>query len=622
MPHFERPTIQKEPEYPLYRDRVFLRVSEEAERIRESLQKSEEQPILTETERDQLLDLEDHLGSALEKIHEISPISTTFYPDYLLTEEGGREFSNLFGIPVEGESEEDVERFLLLNRDRLLQADGKLRLKFIGKTSAYQEKKLFSALITKMGDDGSLHIREDDPLPEASRLSILLEPEKTRVRTEYLRTFKSGLRKTRSDIANGPGLGTSMNQALLGLTDIYARRVNEMLTESYTAAASLKRKANLLGEDALSEDEKVIFRSSPVTNDPEEAASRMDKMLHGAESGYDREGWRRQIGPDLERFADKAEEEIIQSALEEERAVSELGLDREKLDAKNFPKNATELIAKEILDHYGFLSDFGADTYDPNHPEIAPDGKWRVFLDKKYDPSGFSVNPKHKILFGPAKPLSVKEILPVLSHEIEGHVLQHENKERLPLRIFRRVGAGRWAAFAECSAMDNQDHVSREAFGIRFFPGPHYVRAMKTRLDGGSYIQCVAAHHESMMRVIRAKREAGLIHDQESFRKQSEAALKRSINRAKRLFSSELGLEDVSSSLLKSKDATYLEQRAILDAYRRNGLEKFLHIGSMNTDTLGYLVKYDLIDPNTVQLPDFHTLQIWERLRPEYLKND
>lgn len=605
---------RKQEQQPLYKPRVFERVGEDAKEIRSEMEAARDRHPLSESERAAFIRFENALGETLEKIYSLSPKSATAYSEYLLTEEGRASFEKLFGISVDGDDSDSVKRFLLGHVPEILSANGKDRTNFFRRSNDYHEQSLFSELSATMDEDAAIDIRN---ATTPDRIHLLLTPEESLRRSERLRQFKGTLKKFHSELVNGPHLGQEMERVLSDTLDLYSRRVNEMIIGSSQAAASLKEKRTLLGQESLSDPEKALLQLSSITENPETDLSRMDKVIHGASEEHDSNGWQKQVGEELARYADSIEEEIIKSTLHEKDSLENLGLDPERIGAKSLTFGETQSIGDELLSRYGLLSAFGSDTFDPDDPTPAPDGKWRFVLHERYDASGFSTDPKSKTVKGPRKDLSVMDVLPTLAHEIEGHVLQHTNKELLPLRIFKRSGAGRWAPFAECAAMRNQDFVSRNAFGTSFLPGPHYTRAISKKLEGGSYLECVEAHYESMLSLSRAKRDAGIL-DKDGFRNEAVSALKRSINRAKRLFVNELGLDRQSSFLVHSKDTAYLEQTEVFRAFREQGIEKLLYIGSANSEALRFLCGNGFVDPDNVIDPKFYSLEIWDRIKGNY----
>jgi hypothetical protein len=101
--------------------------------------------------------------------------------------------------------------------------------------------------------------------------------------------------------------------------------------------------------------------------------------------------------------------------------------------------------------------------YTSDRTGPAPDNKWQFVARDEF--KTMAVDGKRKVIKCGRGSQSVASLISVtLAHEIEGHVLQHENKSKIPLRLFKRLGSGRSVVFAECGAMSNQDTVSRDAF--------------------------------------------------------------------------------------------------------------------------------------------------------------
>lgn len=71
------------------------------------------------------------------------------------------------------------------------------------------------------------------------------------------------------------------------------------------------------------------------------------------------------------------------------------------------------------------------------------------------------------------------------AHEIEGYVLQNENKARVGLKLFEKLGSGHSTLLAENGAMYKKDTVSQKVFDFRSFPYPHYIKAMLKKQEGG-----------------------------------------------------------------------------------------------------------------------------------------
>lgn len=141
---------------------------------------------------------------------------------------------------------------------------------------------------------------------------------------------------------------------------------------------------------------------------------------------------------------------------------------------------------------------------------------------------------------------------------------------------------------------------------------------MKRRLDGGTYLDCVQAFHESALRKIAAQKEAGVLSSMEEVRKESEKALSEAINRVFRLFPDAADLGTSSGILLRTKDTAYLEQTEVFKAFRSQGLENLLYIGGANAGVLKFLARTGLLRLEDIREPQLHTLKIWKRIKDRY----
>lgn len=212
-----------------------------------------------------------------------------------------------------------------------------------------------------------------------------------------------------------------------------------------------------------------------------------------------------------------------------------------------------------------------------------------------------AVDSKRKVIKCGIKKQSPAGLISVtLAHEIEGHVLQYENKTKIPLRLFKKLGGERSSIFAECGAMNNQGLVSQEAFGFAFPPHPHYIRAMVEKLRGGNYLDCIKAFHESTLRGPRLQKTLGQISE-EVFKKEVKKSLKLAINRTKRLFREGSDFSSNQPFLTNSKDTVYLEQVKLFQELKQRGLEKYVFVGGANLNTLLFLMKSGFLDPKDIQ---------------------
>lgn len=577
--------------------------------------RTEKIPITSE-ERTEIQILEDTLGATLEKIFEMNTREAVFYAEYFLSEEGKKDFESIVGRPIgttEG-SAQDIERALCEAAPFIEKLDAKKRGSLVGHSRDYSEKLLLEQLLQTRGADG--HITAEN-INAPIRVQMLLSSKESLAKITALKKFKGQIKHyaETSDILMAEK-SDEFKWVLSGVLELYQSRVNEMLVESKVESFSLKRKADILGEDSLTEDERTLLSQAVGTQNIEANVSRYDKFLFGAASEYDVAGQRNQIGEGLKKFADQFEEEYVTSVILRNEQIKGKGLDSEKIADATIPVEEVEKLAEETLRAYGLLSEQPASEYTSDRSGPAPDNKWQFVARDEF--KTMAVDGKRKVIKCGRGNQAVASLVSVtLAHEIEGHVLQNENKSKIPLRLFKRMGSGRSTIFSECGAMSNQDVVSRDAFGYASPPHPYYVRAMQKKLEGGDYLDCLEAFYESSLKAIRLQKELEKTSEEE-FGKQCEKSLRLAINRTKRLFQGSPDLSSVNHSLARSKDTVYLEQVKLFQELKKRGLEKYVFVGGANLDALMFLMKSGFLNPEDIQKPQYHSLKIWDRVKNNY----
>ena len=598
-------------ERPLYPRRVFETIQKDAKEIRRLLDESKSRPPVPEKEMRLFHEFENRLGERLEEIDDIAYKETTFSIEYLADYAGRIRFREVFGFDAPDTTDKDeLSSFLFRNRSEILTANPKRRSDFAKESRGYQEAQIFEALRGTMNTNGRIDTTSTDfPVPERT---ILLDPTKCLEKIWRLRAFKKDLRKRWDDLETAE-VPENVRELLTGTINLYAERANEILINTLLSIPSLTRKRGLLGESSLTEEEAELLSQPSAGGDIERNFSRLDQLIHGTETHKER--WNKQVGLELEALADRIEQESLDSVMFADKTLREKGLDPKKIQESNLTTDVVREMGEEMISAYNLLSKELSDTYDPDRKGPASDGKWQFIQEKGR--KSFAVNGKKKILIGPEKELTLKA-LPVLQHE-SSHILQHENKEHIPLRLLRKLSGGRWSTFAECGAMVDQARVTREIFGTAETAHPHYIRAMKRRLEGGTYLDCVQAFHDSTLRKIVAQKETGVLSSTEEVRKESEKALSEAINRVFRLFPNAADLGASSGILLRTKDTAYLEQTEVFKAFRSQGLEKLLYIGGVNADALKFLARTGLLRLEDIREPKLHALEIWKRIKNRYM---
>ncbi len=510
------------------------------------------------------------------------------------------------------ETAEDAERALYQMAPQVAGLESTVRSDLAGRSSKYSAQRVFAEFQGTRKSDGQM----DASSIEAPRpVTLYLTPEEMVKKLSALEKFK-GCLKQYEIVLDSEDRSEGATRVLRGVLRLYQVRVNEMLVGIRRDVLGLAHKREVVSDAGLTGKEHELLNRAVGTDNTDRALSRYDKFLFGATTEYDESGERRQVGQELSAFAHQFEDDYVASMLKKEAGIQEKGLDGKRIAEKTFGEADITRLAEETLQAYGLLSDEPATEYVKERPGPASDNKWQFVMREEY--GTMAVNGKQKVVTCGKDAQSVVGLVSItLAHEIEGHVLQNENKSKVPLRMFRRMGSGRSVIFSECGAMNNQDVVSQEAFGYASPPHPHYIRAMEKKFQGGNYQECVGAFYESAMKGPSLMKSLGKMNEEE-WEKQSRKHLETAINRTKRLFGPNTDLSRGDGQLSKSKDTVYLEQVKLYQELKKHGLEKYVFIGGANLDALLFLMESGFLNPEDIMQPKQHSLEIWKRLQGEY----
>ena len=459
----------------LYPERAVSGVSEKVENLQKII--SGEIPAweISESERSEILKAEAQLAETLESVYSITPPNIDFDFNYLLTPEGVADFSKVTGlaVPLEVESFTALKTFLYQHTAELAGADKKELAALGGRSSIYRKKEIFKAIAKTIDDKGEI---DAQVMPESESINIRLNPILDYEKTNNLRALKADIKLKRVELEQS-GHNEDYIAVLDGIFDLYQRKINEAIANRADVFLSLREKAEFLGDDLLTEDERLALGEDMTSADVSSGLSRYDKFLYGAGNEFDEIGWKKQVAQELIELADVEEQKNLVAQLEMNQGIREKGLNKEKIFALNIGIEEVEKLCKETLEHYGLLSAVPASEYTPDRSGPAIDNKWQVIISDSYP--NLSVFGKQKIIRCPNKPQSITKLLSVtIAHEIEGHVNQHNNRSKIPLKLFEKIGSDRSAIFAEAGAMSNQALVTENAFGYQTPSLPQYIRAM------------------------------------------------------------------------------------------------------------------------------------------------
>lgn len=575
---------------------------------------------LTPEEKERLIQYENTLGEQLEPIFQIQILSFTCYIDYLLSPEGQSDFTRTFQIQLDQppETSEQARELLHTHTHTIQSHDKGESMDFFGRSGISFEKKVREFLRPAVTENGSLQLPREIPV-ELEQFQGVFDEETVTDKRKKLRAFKAQLiikEKTEEE-------KTDYEKAEEEIKKLYIKRVNSLIAE-------------------LGFDVRKIKSQQPTAN-PEtlaRQAARYDKFLFGASPELD-DQMHLQISVELKAYADAALQDEIKNTADAKDSAAAIGLDYAKLNTKEISAKDAATVGKKILEHYGLLSEHDADDpdspgyYKPDRAGRAPDGKWQIVIRDAFKTT--AVNADQGIIKIPGKELhSIVDVIAVLgAHEIEGHVLQHENKAMVGtvadapasneggLRLFKKIGGDRSVLFAECGAMANEDQTMKSAFGYGNPPYSNYVYAMLARLHGGNYLDCIKGFYDAELAKITAQCNAGKITQEELQETMQNDVLRTAVNRALRLFRSSTDLMSRRTIekpvyLEHSKDAVYLEQGLLYEKLQEAGLTKLLYIGGSNLHTIKTLAKIGLLDTNLIREPDLYALQLWKEMRQPY----
>jgi hypothetical protein len=599
----------------LYPQRAFEHVDQIVDRIKK-LETGEEPKIeLGVAEKRGLLSFELSLADNLEKTYKISPRSTTFFLDYFATENGRKSLWEKTGLELNSTDPAWIKDFFLSNSELITRLSSTTQIELAGEALAHKDQFLLDRLQQTADLEGNIST-QNIPVPQS--VGILINPPEAREKIEGLRSLKRVFKEKYGDIEKEMDASAELKLAKKEILDIYRRRVNILIMDLFPYALLVEQKQQAVGEHRLSADEQKFLSLFKGLSDPEKNRSRLDKSIYGASSEYNEDGWKTQVPktllPITEEIAGLGEEAEIRK----EENIRTKGLDPSKVLGEKIDVEARSDFGEEILDLCTLLSKEPRSSYDPGRTGKASDGKWQIvnLPNRKL----FGLNEKKGVVLGPQKrSFNAKDTFETLGHEIEGHVLQNENKKLIDLAYFKRFGKdSRAAILSEAGAMFVQDVISQEAFDCPTIPHPHYIRAMQKKLEGGNYLDCVKIFYESRMKGIKKKLAAGKL-DEQGFREEIKESLEIAITRSERLFGTETGFSSTEEFLTHSKDTAYLEQYILTKKLKEAGLEKLLFLGAGNLQDIVTILRYNLLDLNKIKIPEYQTLKIWEREKSKYM---
>lgn len=594
------------PEQKLYIERPSAQVEKELAEIEDILEGRKKILSLSEQESQELQSWEKGLGVELEKISELKGEETVFNIEYFLTEEGKADFKKIFPEAPDSSDLSTIRQFLYKNRFALNTIEEKLLDEIAAKSIKFGDSKLENQILQAVQDDGSLHLPE---LQYSQTIKIIGAPEKAMEKVKRLKTLKSQLKtpKHKSE--------TDYEKAREIVAGMYKAKINEMLVKTYGTGFTLKKVAENIGEENLSESETYLLNSTKGKLNKPRTQERLDKFIYGSGKEIQPNGNYDTVSAEIKQRVAIA---IIDKTTNDKSAqLINNGLNPKLVLAASIDSMQRKAWGERVLQAYGLLSQESTDKFVKNRTSSAEDDKWQYITRK--DRKTKAVNAKQKAVFDGADTLDdvLSGLIVTCGHEIEGHVIQHVNKSKISLRLFNKLGGDRISLLAEAGAIHNEEKLMLELFGIKRDVNTAYVLAMEMKKMGGDFYNCFRLLYEITLTSVRKKYNLNNAEHRELFKKELIKEIKALIPRVKRIFRG-VELSDKSGYLPETKDTVYLEQEMVIKKLKEKGLTKLAYVGGANLKNIADLMHLGLLKYEDIEEPKFVTRQIWEEIKNQY----
>lgn len=550
--------------------------------------------LLSEQEKQAVLDYErvllyDSEGGSetlegLETVWKKLVLESEFYLDYFLTPEGKQLLMDQLGVhetEVDFDSLDEIETFFY--RLDYSNFDTKNVDILSGSSRQYSEEVMLQQFEAQQ-------YAVTDAVENPRKMSVVRNPkilfEKIsgyRKLKEFYKQEKASLESELYELQRDAEANESrirVVHAQRALLKIYRRRLNTLIAELYYAAYKVTVQSEAIGLEYDFADYFKSIGQNPNEGTIHKILSRLDRFINGSGDTSS------PISAEIEHMVAESRIAGIDSEGQPVDNHDKTGIETEAMITASELKNWMEVVLRQH-DLLSSSTDFDSDREGP-----AEDGKWQVVITPKS--TSISRNSRQKVIkIAPDFKRTISSLvpagaIPVLDHELT-HLFQDENRIRLGLRIFDNVRTDRATATMEAGAIMVETETQKELFGQERKPNFNYYAAVKRRLNGGSYKECVKAFYDSLMAT-----------DPDSDKRK---AMKLAINRTARLFRGGGRFDSTDGSITNSKDLVYLEQEFLAEQLAKVNAQRFLFIGGVSLQTLAELHAVGLFDESKMQYP-------------------
>lgn len=572
---------------------------------------------LTQDELSSLQTFEAGLNQDLYPVSKLSIKFQLLYLDYFLTSAGAAMLAEDFPGEVIPTDIAGLKQFFYAKQSFFNGKDAaKIKQKYESESLKASTAKLSKSLLPEDSPDGLLDV-VDSQAPHI--VTVILNTDVLRKKWENLRQLRQKI-KTIEDRLVTTDDSETLRAAKKEVILMYRHRINEILMQLYGDLYLLKSKEEVVGTEGLNADEVALTQGIKGYKNLERSLSLLDKMLRGVGEMEGEEG--KASYTQVSNSTRAAATSIINTLRplvedSKDAAMRKKGIDPKKVNNKGQYITPAErkVFGDTVLAHYGLLSVVPAGPESLERSGPAEDGSWQFVTGNT---GAMAVDPTKRIVRDASQNRSVDEALAVgTAHEVEGHALQAVNRQAIPLRIMDGVNADRRTVLAESGAVSNEKLMNKAMFGFdRYSSGIDSIPGLEARLLGKSYLECVEVIYESKMKHVREKYDLSQSDQRAAFMLVARKILDGVIERTKRLFRSTetkfIGFDRTAKYITNSQEAAYTEQEIVFDKLKDLGLEKLAYLG-LNLRTVLALLKLGLLDLNTIKMPEFKTLELWEK---------
>lgn len=616
------------PEHYLYPERTSLSVERQIQRFQEA------EPLnLTEQDRQELLNWEAPLGDTLEAAVKPSSSSFDFPIDYLLTREGKEALCDIFpytsfdmGLLYSIETPEDAKKFMYQysasffvaekdvdpNEDEDEEEMTKPEVRnFKLRRQDFRERaeRYVTDIFVEQYQNYLDGLINFDEIHDPVFITITGSAKKGLARIGGLKDFRTSLKEIVTELEHFDADTSELKEAKKIVLKMYRTRVNEYLAEGYIHRYGLKAKADVLGIESLTDDEQNLLNMLPPMS--LRNVDRIDKFLEGVEGEMVDQDYL-QVSSRLVAEARQklAQYEMVNIQSSRDEMLRKRGLDPQKITDKPIKAEEMKSWFTEMLAAHDI--------------PIAPDGAknseqgWRLNIEEGRKTISITGNVK-KVNIPASFSRPIYNALPVARHE-NGHVLQHENRRTIPLKLFAKRGADRGSIFTEAGGKFLETELEQEVFGLppqeAFNLG--YIFAIDARLKGGSFKDCFQAFLDPQLRLLDARQISAPIGSAE-LDKERARLVRESFNRTLRNFRNSFALEQSIPYVGESRATVYLEQLLLVENLKKIGHLDLAFIARTNFTTLTYLKQLGFLDESKL-IAETNVARdvIWPRIKARY----